>query len=124
MAELRVWRLLPKPKALAWKKEPLNPLVVDAMAEVEVDISRQATQKVFDVWKLGKLFGYVITVCDAASAEKCPIFRVCESHALGFPRPSALIGSRKETLIKVREIRDEIRQKIEEWCEEVCAARC
>ncbi|MDQ3199033.1 MAG: arsenate reductase ArsC [Verrucomicrobiota bacterium] len=103
----------------------LNPLVVDAMAEVEVDISRKGTQMVFDVWKSGTLFAYVITVCDAASAEKCPIFPGPANRLhWGFPDPSALTGSREEKLIKVREIRDEIRQKIEAWCEEVCPAHC
>ncbi len=42
----------------------LNPLVVEAMAEVGIDISQKETQSVFDVWKSGQLFAYVITVCD------------------------------------------------------------
>ncbi len=99
----------------------LNPLVVDAMAEVGVDLSRKETQKVFDVWNSGELFAYVITVCDESNAERCPIFPGPANRLhWSFPDPSTLTGSREEKLRKVREIRDEIRQKIEEWCEKVC----
>jgi len=52
----------------------LNPLAVQVMAEAGIDISKKKTQAVFDVFKSGQLFAYVITVCDEASAEKCPIF--------------------------------------------------
>lgn len=99
----------------------LNPLVVEAMREVGIDISGKKTQAVFDVFKSGQLFAYVITVCDEASAEKCPIFPGPTKRLhWSFPDPSALTGSREEKLSRVREIRDEIRQKVEEWCEEVC----
>ena len=99
----------------------LNPLVVEAMDEVGIDISRNKTQAVFDVFKSGKLFAYVITVCDEASAERCPIFPgVTTRLHWSFPDPSALTGNQQEKLAEVRKIRDEIRLKIEEWCEEVC----
>lgn len=99
----------------------LNPLVVDAMAEVDVDLSRKKTQKVFDVWKSGQLVAYVITVCDEASAERCPIFPGPASRLhWSFPDPSTLTGSHEERLRKVGEIRDAIRPKVEEWCEELC----
>src|SRR5688572_13469373 len=52
----------------------LNPIVVQAMQEIGVDISRNQTKAVFDYIKSGKMFAYVITVCDEASAERCPIF--------------------------------------------------
>lgn len=99
----------------------LNPLVVDTMAEVGIDISNKGTQKVFDVWKSGQLFAYVITVCDDANAERCPIFPGPANRLhWSFPDPSVLTGGREEKIEKVREIRDEIRQKIEEWCEKIC----
>jgi arsenate reductase (thioredoxin) len=99
----------------------LNPFVVEAMREVGVDMSQKGTQSVFDVFKSGQLFGHVITVCDAASAERCPIFPGPATRLhWGFPDPSALTGSQEEKLQRVREIRDGIRQKVEEWCEEVC----
>ncbi|MGZ5020036.1 MAG: arsenate reductase ArsC [Chthoniobacterales bacterium] len=101
----------------------LNPLVVEAMAEAGIDISNKKTQAVFDVFKSGRLFAYVITVCDETSAERCPIFPgVAARLHWSFPDPSTLVGSHSEKLAKVREIRDEIRDRIEEWCEEICPA--
>ena len=47
----------------------LNPVVVEAMQEIGIDISANRTKGVFDVLKSGKMFAYVITVCDEASAE-------------------------------------------------------
>lgn len=101
----------------------LNPLVVEAMQEVGVDISKKKTQAVFDVFKSGKLFSYVITVCDETSAEKCPIFPgVTKRLHWSFADPSALTGTDEEKMAEVRKIRDDIRLKIEQWCSEVCPA--
>ena len=52
----------------------LNPVVVDAMREIGIDISGNKTKGVFDVFKSGQIFSHVITVCDEASVERCPIF--------------------------------------------------
>jgi arsenate reductase (thioredoxin) len=99
----------------------LNPLVVEAMQEAGIDISQKVTRAVFEVFKTGKLFAYVITVCDETSAEKCPIFPgVTKRLHWSFPDPSALVGSRENKLVEVRKIRDEIRDKVQTWCEEVC----
>ncbi len=99
----------------------LNPLVVAAMAEVGIDISRKLTQAVFDVWKSGQLFASVVTVCDESSAEKCPIFPGpgVRLH-WGFPDPSGLTGTDEEKMAGVRKIRDQIRARVETWCDEVC----
>ena len=99
----------------------LNPLVVEAMSEVGIDISHKRTQRVFDVWKSGPVFAYVVTVCDESSAEKCPIFPGPTRRLhWSFPDPSTLTGTHAEKLAAVREIRDEIRGRIEAWCDEVC----
>jgi arsenate reductase len=99
----------------------LNPLVGEAMQEVGIDISKKETQAVFDVFKSGKLFSHVITVCDETSAERCPIFPgVAKRLHWSFADPSTLVGSREQKLVAVREIRDEIRDKVQAWCKEVC----
>src|SRR5438034_10919660 len=71
----------------------LNPLAVEAMREIGIDISQKRTQSVFDVFKSGELFSYVISVCDETSAERCPIFPgVAKRLHWSFADPAALTG--------------------------------
>lgn len=101
----------------------LNPIVVEAMQEIGIDISGNPTKAVWDFVKSGKTFAYVITVCDEASAEKCPIFPgVTTRLHWSFPDPSGFPGTHEEKLAKTREVRDTIKARIEQWCEEVCPA--
>lgn len=100
----------------------LNPLAVKVMQEVGIDISHKKTQAVFDLVKAGKMYAYVVTVCDESSAEQCPIFPgVTQRLHWSFPDPSALTGTEEDKLAKTREIRDLIKAKIESWCQEICA---
>jgi arsenate reductase len=99
----------------------LNPLAVEAMREAGLDISGNQTKAVFDMFKSGKMFACVITVCDEASAERCPIFPgVTRRLHWSFPDPSAFDGTRAGALEKTRAVRDQIRARIEAWCAEVC----
>jgi arsenate reductase len=99
----------------------LNPLAVRVMAEVGIDISKKKTQAVFDVFTSGQLFAYVVTVCDETSAEKCPIFAGPATRLhWSFRDPSQVKGDETAKLQQVRLIRDQIREKIEVWCEKVC----
>jgi arsenate reductase len=100
----------------------LNPLAVEAMREVGVDISQNQTQSVFDCFKRAELFAYAITVCSESEAAGCPIFAgVTKRLYWSFPDPSAFTGPYEERLERTREIRDQIRDRIEMWCEEMCA---
>ena len=100
----------------------LNPLAVEAMREIGIDISQNQTQSVFDVFKSGELFAYVITVCDESSADSCPIFAgVTQRLHWSFPDPAALTGTAEERLAGTRKIRDQIRARLEMWCDEICA---
>src|SRR5947209_19506936 len=99
----------------------LNPLAVETMREIGIDISHKQTQSVFDVFKSGELFAYVITVCDETSAERWPVLPgVTRRLHWSFPDPAALSGTREERLRGTRKIRDQIRACIEMWCDEIC----
>ena len=99
----------------------LHPLVVEVMNEVGIDLSQKKTQAVFDVWKSGRIFQYVITVCSESESQGCPIFPgVTTRDHWPFPDPSKLSGTEEAKLRETRKIRDVIRAKIEAWCEEMC----
>ena len=101
----------------------LNPIVVEAMQEVGIDISGNQPKGVQDYIKAGTLFAHVITVCDETSAERCPIFPgIAPRLHWGFPDPSAIQGSHTDKLARTREIRDVIKARVESWCAEVCPA--
>ncbi len=97
----------------------LNPNVVAVMAEIGIDISHNKTQSVFDLFKAAKKYDAVVTVCDGASAEQCPIFPGnVKRLAWSFPYPSSFKGTHEEILQHTREVRDTIEQKIKSFIEE------
>lgn len=98
----------------------LNPLAVAAMKEVGIDISSNQTRDAFEVYKSGKIFSYVVTVCDEASAERCPVFPgITRRMHWSFPDPAALVGTEAEKIEMVRQIRDSIKRKIQGWVGEL-----
>ena len=100
----------------------LNPIVIEALREIGIDISGKPTQSVDDVLRSGRQFSHVVTVCSEAEAEGCPYFPgIAQRLHWPFPDPSKLTGSHEEKLARVREIRDQIRRKVEAFCDEQCA---
>ena len=63
----------------------LNPLAVEVMQEEGIDISNKKTKDVFEFFKEGRLYQYVVTVCDEANSARCP-------NALCYPAPAAPAG--------------------------------
>ena len=97
----------------------LNPLAVAAMKDDGIDISTNGTRSVFDLFKNGRRFEYVISVCDAASAERCPVFPgVATRLNWSFADPSTFTGSEAERLKRTIEVRDEIRAQVRRWADE------
>ncbi|RJO65713.1 MAG: arsenate reductase ArsC [Candidatus Omnitrophota bacterium] len=94
----------------------LNPVVVEAMKETGIDISQNKTKSVFDFYTQGKQYDYVITVCDESQSGACPVFPgKGERLQWSFADPSRFEGTNEEKLKKVRLLRDNIKQKIQEW---------
>jgi arsenate reductase len=85
------------------------------MDEIGVDISGQHSKSVLEY--MGKIhFGYLITVCSEAD-KNCPTTFPGISQRLRWDLedPVKFIGTEEQKLNKFREIRDQIKNRVEQW---------
>ena len=91
----------------------LNPLAVEVLKEDEnIDISSKTTNKIIDFYKEGRHYHYVITVCDEASKEPCPIFPSLDGVLHWNITSPASNGSDEEKKAKIRASKEEIKVNI------------
>lgn len=91
----------------------INLLVVEVMKEEGIDLSDKSTNSVYNFYREGRRYDYVITVCSKDAAERCPVFPGGGKRLhWPFDDPSKVKGSHEEKLIEVRRIRNEIREQI------------
>ena len=97
----------------------LNPLAVAAMKQMNIDISKKNTQDVFGLWRTGRIFNYVVTVCDETSGERCPIFPGISTRLhWSFEDPSSFTGSYEEKLSRTRTVRDAIKARVDQFVQD------
>ena len=94
----------------------INPYVAKVMTEIGIDLSTHRSKSIMEFQ--GKTFDYVATVCDSAR-EICPFYPGEKEIQKSFPDPSAFKGAEEEILSKVRAVRDEIKEWVENtFCKE------
>ncbi len=90
----------------------LNPLAIEVMQEIGIDIANQQSKNVAEFF--GQAIPYVITVCDNAR-ERCPLFpRTDKFFHWSFDDPALAVGSHDDKLRVFRRVRDELRCRIDE----------
>jgi arsenate reductase len=90
-----------------------DPLTVEVMKEVGIDISQQHAEDLTQ--SLKEHFAYVVTVCDATK-ERFPVWPFTRNlFHWSLPDPKAVNGSSEELKSSFRRVRDEIRQKVREF---------
>lgn len=99
--------------------ESVNPLVLEVMKEEGFDLSDKIPQSAFTLFKNGELFTHVITVCDAETEARCPVFPgITKRLNWPFPDPEDAAGTHEEQLDQVRDIRDNIKARITAFVDE------
>ncbi|MBF0476489.1 MAG: arsenate reductase ArsC [Deltaproteobacteria bacterium] len=94
----------------------INPLVIEVMREEGFDLSDHQTKSVFELYKQGKLYRYIITVCDESTGQRCPVFPgIAKRLHWSFDDPASFTGSHEEKLALTRKVRDEIMATIQDW---------
>jgi arsenate reductase len=96
-----------------FEPQPLHPLAVQAMQEIGIDISAQASRHVNDF--LETQFDYSVILCDRDMHfspdyphDHVNLHWACDD-------PTAVGGSESERLNAFRQTRDELRARLESW---------
>lgn len=106
-------------ESAGYKPTSLNPLVEKVMGEDGFDLCGKCTQSAWDLFKDNRIFSYVITVCDRAHEEECPLFpKPFTQLNWPFPDPESFEGTEEEKLEQVRVLRDSIKKRVEQFVEE------
>ncbi|MDZ7761079.1 MAG: arsenate reductase ArsC [Desulfovermiculus sp.] len=102
-------------ESAGFEPRPINPDVIKVLLEDGIDISSKSSQKVFDLFRQGRIFDFVITICEQEE-NRCPIFPgLTHRLHLPFPDPSQVSGEEEPRLNKIRNIRDGIKEKMHEF---------
>lgn len=100
--------------------KPVLPEVVEIMKEIGLDLSHKSSDSVFEFFKQGRLYDYVITVCEEAVERKCPIFPgIARRLSWPFNDPEKLIGTPEEKKEALRGLRDMIGEKVTEFVKKI-----
>jgi arsenate reductase len=101
------------PESAGLEPGSLNPNAVEVLQEIGIDISKNGTQDVWELFKRGERYNAVITVCDGASAETCPLFPgLVKRIGWSFADPSGFTGTKEEILEQTRVVRDQIKEAV------------
>jgi len=97
----------------------LKPSVIVVMQEANIDISKKQTQSVFDLFKSGRTFDYVIALCDEINAKRCPVFPGAAKMLLwDFPERPKQQQVAAEQLAHYRVVRGLIKDRVTDWIAE------
>ena len=90
-----------------------DPLVLEVMKEVGVDISGQRPKDIAQFFK--EHFAYVVTLCDATT-EKFPVWPFSRNvRHWSLADPERVTGSLEQKRDALRRVRDQIRSNVQEF---------
>lgn len=91
----------------------INPVVAASLREEGIEIGDKETRSVVDVYRQGRTFDYVITVCSRKAERNCPAFPgPVHRLAWPFPDPARFEGGAAEVAKKVAALKEEIREAV------------
>lgn len=97
----------------------LNPYVVALLKEDGIDISQKKTQAVGDLYRRGKTYQWVVTVCNREAEENCPVFPgPVRRLSWPFPDPAGFSGTEETVRAQVRSLAAEIKAQVRAFVEE------
>lgn len=101
-----------------------HPLTMTVMREIGINIFPTPGQNVFELFRAGRLYDYVITLCDATAAARCPVFTgATRCFHWSLPDPGLHGGALDERLAFMRHVRDQIMDRVDVLIQEIAFPR-
>ena len=100
-------------ESAGFEPRPINPLIVNVMAEIGYDLSKNEAHSVFDYFKEGRLYSIIVKVCDQENGQRCPVFPLTLTTLdWNFEDPADFTGTEEEKLEQARHLRYKIRENV------------
>jgi len=108
-----------KVESAGFEPSSINPLAIEVLKKEEnIDISENTSDAVFDLFKKGNHYNFVIAVCDEGNAQRCPLFPGLNFRLhWSFPDPNLIQGEDIEKYRKIKEIYTSIKIEILKFIE-------
>ncbi|MCF6309200.1 MAG: arsenate reductase ArsC [Sulfurimonas sp.] len=93
-------------QSAGFEPSSINPIAIELLQKEEnINISNNSSDAIFELFKQGRHFNLVITVCDEGNAQRCPIFPGLNYRIhWSFEDPSSIEGTDEQKYEKVKEI--------------------
>ncbi len=99
-------------------KQEINPLAIEVMNDYGLDISKNPVKNVHDLYREGRLYEYVITVCSKETEKECPLFPGIRKRInWALEDPDTFLGNHDEQLKKAIQLRNEIAANIHHFAD-------
>jgi arsenate reductase (thioredoxin) len=100
--------------------KPVLDEVIEVMEEVGLDVGQNTSDSVFEFYKQGRLYDYVIAVCEDSVEKQCPIFPgFARRLSWPFDDPEKFIGTPEEKKMALRQLRDLIHEKVSDFVKKI-----
>ena len=133
MAEEFAKRVAPnnfKVSSSSFEPGKIGTLPITIMKEIGIELPTTTPKSVFERYKDGEVYDYVITLCNDSTAELCPIFKTnvdalyakkAKRISWTIPDLKSLKGTEKEKLTAARKIRESIKTSVINFFEQIGA---
>ncbi len=100
-------------ESAGFQGDKILPLAINVLAEEGIDISDKKPNDIFEFFKQGRQYNYVITVCDSARAKQCPIFPGLDARIhWDFDDPRDFTGDEIQKMAQMRILKDGIKEEV------------
>lgn len=107
------------------KPSGLDPVVIELMGEEGYDMRRKRSRSAWNLFRQGEQYNFVINVCNRELDDEWPVFQGPFAQLnWPFPDPGTFSCNGKSRTEQMRELRDAIRKRVEQFVSETTYFSC